>query len=833
MFNTFKNKIIIPIAPILTFSILLMTLFTSIRFSNYELQSLDESLRNYLTSVKLDKEENLRIASSAARYIATSKAVVDGMKTKDRQKLMQTTGNMSQEFGIDFVTFIEPNGTVFFRAEDPNHYGDSVADRPGYADAIRGVQRTDLESTATIPLAARSAAPVYNDEPGRENEIIGVVFAGIRYYTQAFVENLKTYFEADVSVFLGDVRLATTLTGAAVGAPLGKPDVTTQVINNKQDYINTITFGDSPYRTTYTPLTDASGKVLGMIAMSLDETIMQQTIRSFILMNVGIGAATLIASMLIMFLIAGSISRPITYFTNVLKDLAKGKLRDDISIKSKDEIGVLGQSVKEVTNIINSMQSEINDKIENYHKGVSKSIADDKFEGRYKEICKNINVMSDSMSRDFNDILKCVEQFAKGNFTADIQKMPGERALANEMIDTMRDELNKIKNELLRLVGEIVDGHLSERSKTDDFSGDWAKIMEGLNHLISECVAPYSDISEALSEIANGNLSVKITKDWRGDFEKIKNNFNLTIEKLSAYVNEISDVLGEMSEGNYRVEITREYSGDFNAIKAAVTKIITEFNSVLSEINVSTSQMSIGTEQISKSAQVLATDASDQNELVSKLEISMREVTSSVSEIEKSSSEANKITVETNESALNGRKKMQSLVTAMDNILKVSKDIESIMKVIDDLAFQTNLLALNAAVEAARAGENGKGFAVVAEEVRTLATRSQESGKEISNLINETSEKVQEGVELVAETSKEFEKISDEIQSVSEIVKNIFESAAAQTQTINANYENIASISRITVSNSASSEETAAASQELASQATVFKDMVSKFRIRE
>ena len=116
----------------------------------------------------------------------------------------------------------------------------------------------------------------------------------------------------------------------------------------------------------------------------------------------------------------------------------------------------------------------------------------------------------------------------------------------------------------------------------------------------------------------------------------------------------------------------------------------------------------------------------------------------------------------------------------MEDITKATAEISNITKMIDDIAMQTNILALNASVEAARAGEQGKGFAVVAAEVRNLAQTSQESVKNITNIVNNSIEKINEGNTKIKETMDALEDITNKAKESSDIVSQMVESSTQQ-----------------------------------------------------
>jgi methyl-accepting chemotaxis protein len=229
--------------------------------------------------------------------------------------------------------------------------------------------------------------------------------------------------------------------------------------------------------------------------------------------------------------------------------------------------------------------------------------------------------------------------------------------------------------------------------------------------------------------------------------------------------------------------------------------------------------------EISRAAQAIADGAGQQAAGLETISTSLGEITSMAKKTASNAKNANGLVqdsvVKTNES----REAMNRLESAVIEIQQSSNETAKILKDIDEIAFQTNLLALNAAVEAARAGEHGKGFAVVAEEVRGLAGRSQVAAKETNDLILDTINKVEDGMEIAKKTAQNLEAIVTGFDNVSKIVAEIAASSAKQAESIGQIVAGVTEISDVTQKNSASSQETAAASQVLAGQSQSLLDL--------
>ncbi|MEG1049164.1 MAG: methyl-accepting chemotaxis protein, partial [Oscillospiraceae bacterium] len=341
--------------------------------------------------------------------------------------------------------------------------------------------------------------------------------------------------------------------------------------------------------------------------------------------------------------------------------------------------------------------------------------------------------------------------------------------------------------------------------------------------VLKKMLKPIDNVVAAARSIENGDLDIKIDVNSSDEIGVLSQTFKNMAENLRGIINDINNILGEMANGNFRVKSTvqEKYIGEYGNILKAMRNINTNLSNTLSQINVASDQVNSGSDQVSSGAQELSQGATEQASSIEELSATITEITSQIEANAKNAQNANVLSAQAGKGVEESNKYMQEMIVAMQEISDKSNEIGKIIKTIDDIAFQTNILALNAAVEAARAGSAGKGFAVVADEVRNLAQKSAEAAKNTTALIEGSISAVANGTKIADETAKALMTVVEKSTQVSAMVDEISQASVQQADGAQQISIGVDQISSVVQTNSATAEESAAASEELSSQAAL------------
>ncbi len=313
-----------------------------------------------------------------------------------------------------------------------------------------------------------------------------------------------------------------------------------------------------------------------------------------------------------------------------------------------------------------------------------------------------------------------------------------------------------------------------------------AKVAAERAEASEEQAHAFRTLGEALGRLADGDFTIRLDDDIPEAYAQIRDDFNLAIGRLHETIQAVADSTAEV--GNAAIEI------------------------------------STATNDLSQRVEEQAASLEETSS-------SMEEISSTVKTNAQNAQQANTLTNSTRGVADRGGKVVAEAVTAMARIEESSRQISDIITVIDEIARQTNLLALNAAVEAARAGDAGRGFAVVASEVRSLAQRSSEAAKNITDLIAKSSDRVQEGVGLVNRAGTALSEIVESIKQVADIVSGIAAASAEQSTGLEQINRALTEMDEATQRNSALVEENSATAKTLEQQSLDMQTRIASFKL--
>lgn len=363
-----------------------------------------------------------------------------------------------------------------------------------------------------------------------------------------------------------------------------------------------------------------------------------------------------------------------------------------------------------------------------------------------------------------------------------------------------------------------------------------AVIATIIGKIISDSITePVRQIDEAVASLRKGELSNVDMLTYESDDE-----FGETITKLKEAMNILSDYVSEISQEVKFIaqgDLTRNgdditpFLGDFSELKDSLVYILKRFNSILSEISNIAEQVTHNAKEVESASKSLADGATEQAGVIQELNATIDTVVDLAEDTASETKNASERVKASANKANNEKEKMNILLTEMEHITEISKEIGNIITDIEDIASQTNLLALNASIEAARAGEAGKGFAVVADQIGKLASDSAKSAVNTRELIDKTLVEIQKGNEITRTTADAFNQIIADMDSFAEMAQNTMEKANTQAESLEQIGQGIEQLSGVVQGTAASSEENTAISINLAEGADKMNERVNRFKL--
>lgn len=347
-----------------------------------------------------------------------------------------------------------------------------------------------------------------------------------------------------------------------------------------------------------------------------------------------------------------------------------------------------------------------------------------------------------------------------------------------------------------------------------------------------ELLAPIIKVADQMELLAGGNLHAEF--DLKEDDSEVGNMvaaIRFMKDNMAAIIDEISYSLEQMGQGNYIIAVKQNYVGEYVKIRESLNKIIEDMRATVTTIQDVAREIDSGSAQLAYAADDLATACTGQATEVSDLMMLLTQLGDSIEYNEKEAEEAVKIANLASSTLIVGAQKMQELGDAMQDINQCSEQIIAVISAISDIGEEIDLLSLNASIESARAGEAGRGFAVVAEQVKKLAEASQNAVGQTSELIKRTVESVEIGTRISKEAAANMEEVQMGAEETTGRINGIVEKLQSEVESIAHINESIGVVAGIVDNNSATSEETAAVSEQQKAQVESMVDLVNKFKV--
>ncbi len=478
--------------------------------------------------------------------------------------------------------------------------------------------------------------------------------------------------------------------------------------------------------------------------------------------------------------------------------------------------------VEGVNDTLNAVIGPLNvaaDYVDRIAKGAIPPKITDSYNGDFNTIKNNLNNCIEAISNMVAEAAALEQAAIEGRLStrADAQQYQGDYRKIVQGVNNTLDAVIGPLNVAADYVDRIAKGAIPPKI-TDSYNGDFNVIKNNLNTCIDAVNALVADANMLSQAAVEGRLQTRAdASKHSGDYQKIVQGVNDTLDGVILPLNEAVDVIMGLEQGDLTRTIDGNYKGNLGEFKETVNNTISKLSKTISEVINAAGQLGNAAEQISATSQSLSQSSSEQAASVEETSASVEQMAASISQNAENAKITDGMAGKAAKEANEGGVAVKQTVAAM-------KDIAAKIGIIDDIAYQTNMLALNAAIEAARAGDHGKGFAVVAAEVRKLAERSQVAAQEISELAENSVKTAEIAGKLLDEIVPSIAKTSDLVQEIA---------AASQEQSAGVNQVNTAmnQMNQITQQNASASEELAATAEQMTSQTEQLQGLMSFFKI--
>lgn len=719
-------------------------------FEEAAIELMQSKEQRITTNVKLKMETGV-----AALYgiVATTPQLAELIEKRDVEGVRAIVGVIPDIFKVDTefknirVNVFDAAGNIFVRSAvaspDPE-LGKSSAFRSGFKELIEGKRLSysgiDLarsgvvmSSLVAIKYADGKLAGIIEFQSGFGSINKQFVKQGVQFVQVLNEEALKLYPKGAENPKVAGMPLTHATQYADSAEWYADVDLTQFDEHSISMQGNRIVLRSE--------MKSGVGQVVGyrFVGMNLDhpelQAVVKQTDTIIIDMLVIVVVMLLVLMALLAFVLRRVVSQPLQQVEQGLHQVAQtGRMNLAVAYQSDDEVGRMVATLTQVFKQMADGVAQANQVVAAIGQGDFSKRLTGEFSGDFAELQQGVNASAQSVSFMMDELTKVMQGLSNGRF--DIKMDERVAPAFRQQVDQAMQDVSSVIADISRVMAQMEQGYLSHRVEVT-CHGDLLVLKNSINNTLAAIGGALTDIEHVMVKQTTGNVEAMPRVDQKGEVGMVQNTMTLSMTNIASIITEV------------RTSLEQAVNGVMN-----VNRSIGNISGQMQQQAAALEQSSATAEEMQRQAQSMQGQANDVASLMQQMQTH----------------------VETT------RQVMAGTIDAMQTIQQKSQQIESIVSMIDGIAFQTNLLALNAAVEAARAGEHGRGFAVVAGEVRSLAQKTADAAKDIGQLIVSTVADVARGNEQVKQTELAVSQVEQGAQQVQERI-SVMRVSADQTAT--------------------------------------------------